>query len=598
MSFDKATFNSIYDDLLSNDNKRIDSDKSAADLLRLGWLLAQSSIALNHSADATCAIHEENLQKFILEQPNQSSNTKGTCRDFTLNVNDFEKYLQRPCRGEFLDCDSDKITQEDINDLFPKAETPVGSNNKRPFPDTTPSNEPVKKFVFRQGNANSVNATPATAPPPSLHSIPPAGHNINFNRPPIAPQQSNQINISPSSSNPLFAYDMPKRQIQQNAPRERNSFVTGTEELERQRALKNTGQNANQSSAPPLFAYGKSTKTLGTRRNVNSKFVPPITPVNVEPSYEQSGGGDSEMDAKLKNIDPKMIEFIQNEIMHQAANVDWDDIAGLEYAKRTIQEAVIYPLLRPDIFNGLRGPPKGILLFGPPGTGKTLIGRCIASRSNSTFFSISASSLTSKWIGDSEKMVRALFTVAAVKQPSVIFIDEIDSLLSQRSDQEHESSRRMKTEFLVQLDGARTSDDERVLIVGATNRPQELDEAARRRLVKRLYIPLPEIDARIQILTSLLKKVSHQLNETEITEIGRLTNGFSGADMKTLCHEALMEPMRLIPVELLRTIDAKDVPRVSFQDFTNALKRVRASVSADDLEQYEKWDSTYGLGVA
>ncbi|KAG4069826.1 hypothetical protein HA402_006841 [Bradysia odoriphaga] len=598
MNFDKATFNSIYDDLISNDNERNDSGKSADDLLRLGWLLAQSSIALNHPADATCAIHEENLQKFILDkQSNQSSNTKGTCRDFTLNVNDFEKYLQRPCRGEFLDCDSEKITQEDINDLFPKAEASIGSNNKRPFTDTIPSNEPVKKFVFRQGNANSINATPATALPPTLHSIPPAGHNINFKRPPIAPQQSNQI--SPPSSNPLFAYDMPKRQIQPNAPRDRNSFVTGLEELERQRALKNTGQNSNQSSAPPpLFAYGKSTKTLGPRRNVNSKFVPPITPVNVEPSYGHSGAGESEIDAKLQNIDPKMIEFIQNEIMHQPANVDWDDIAGLEYAKRTIQEAVIYPLLRPDIFNGLRGPPKGILLFGPPGTGKTLIGRCIASRSNSTFFSISASSLTSKWIGDSEKMVRALFTVAAVKQPSVIFIDEIDSLLSQRSDTEHESSRRMKTEFLVQLDGARTSDDERVLIVGATNRPQELDEAARRRLVKRLYIPLPEIDARIQILTSLLKKVPHQINEPEITEIGRLTNGFSGADMKTLCHEALMEPMRLIPVELLRTIDANDVPRVSFQDFTNALKRVRASVSAADLEQYEKWDSTYGLGVA
>ena len=124
---------------------------------------------------------------------------------------------------------------------------------------------------------------------------------------------------------------------------------------------------------------------------------------------------------------------------------------------------------------------SGLLLFGPPGTGKTLIGKCIASQSGSTFFSISASSLTSKWIGEGEKMVRALFAVARVHQPSVVFIDEIDSLLSQRSESEHEASRRIKTEFLVQLDGATTEGEERILVVGATNRPQELDEAARRR---------------------------------------------------------------------------------------------------------------------
>lgn len=128
---------------------------------------------------------------------------------------------------------------------------------------------------------------------------------------------------------------------------------------------------------------------------------------------------EEEIDERLKNIDPKMVELIRSEIMDSGTRVNWDDIAGLEFAKTAIQEAVVWPLLRPDIFTGLRRPPKGILLFGPPGTGKTLIGKCIASQSQSTFFSISASSLTSKWIGDGEKMVRAMFAVARVHQPAV-----------------------------------------------------------------------------------------------------------------------------------------------------------------------------------
>ena len=137
--------------------------------------------------------------------------------------------------------------------------------------------------------------------------------------------------------------------------------------------------------------------------------------------------------------------------MEANASVEWSDIAGLESAKKTIKEIVVWPMQRPDIFTGLRGPPKGLLLFGPPGTGKTLFGKCIASQSKATFFSISASSLTSKWIGEGEKLVRALFTVARVQQPSVIFIDEIDSLLTSRSENEVEASRRIKTEFLVQF---------------------------------------------------------------------------------------------------------------------------------------------------
>ncbi|XP_011880007.1 PREDICTED: fidgetin-like protein 1 [Vollenhovia emeryi] len=347
-------------------------------------------------------------------------------------------------------------------------------------------------------------------------------------------------------------------------------------------------------------------KTLGGRGAANSQFVCPFKRDQEELTAKngngvpQSGkaGADEVEDERLRNIDPNMIELIRSEIMDSGKTITWDDIAGLEYIKKIVKEVVVFPMLRPDIFTGLRRPPKGILFFGPPGTGKTLIGKCIASQSRSTFFSISASSLTSKWIGDGEKMVRALFAVARVHQPSVIFIDEIDSLLTQRSETEHESSRRLKTEFLVQLDGAATSEDDRILIVGATNRPQELDEAARRRLVKRLYVPLPELEAREQIINNLLRSVRHDLSVEDIARIAVKSAGYSGADMTNLCKEASMGPIRSIPFSQLEDIRMEEVRHITNADFEQALINVRPSVSQSDLKIYIEWDRTYGSGTA
>ncbi|CAH0718757.1 unnamed protein product, partial [Brenthis ino] len=333
-------------------------------------------------------------------------------------------------------------------------------------------------------------------------------------------------------------------------------------------------------------------RTLGASRKAQAKFISPM----LGAQEKQEVSEPIVTDERLKHIDPKMIELIESEIIDKGTPIGWDDIAGLQQAKCVIQEAVVWPLLRPDIFTGLRRPPRGVLLFGPPGTGKTLIGKCVAAQCRATFFSISASSLTSKWIGDGEKMVRALFAVARCHQPAVIFIDEIDSLLSQRSDTEHEASRRIKTEFLVQFDGAATGDEDRLLIVGATNRPQELDEAARRRLVKRLYVPLPDLDARRQIISNLLKNENHDLSPHQIAEIANLTDGYSGADMKSVCSEAAMGPIRSVPLSQIVTIDRDKVRSVNVQDFKIALQRVRPSVSPDDLGQYVKWNNTYGQG--
>ncbi|XP_060103765.1 fidgetin-like protein 1 [Heteronotia binoei] len=416
--------------------------------------------------------------------------------------------------------------------------------------------------------------------------------------------------FSEESSNVAYGYkssvNTEGKDFSGNGSKNNENRISGFKTAKEQLWVDQQKKTQNQLQRTTLASYGGTKKSLGAGRSRGpfGKFVPPVPKQdgneNLGVQHKSSGVEPTELtcptDERLKNIEPKMIELIMHEIMDRGPAVNWDDIAGAEFAKATIKEIVVWPMLRPDIFVGLRGPPKGILLFGPPGTGKTLIGKCIACQSGATFFSISASSLTSKWVGEGEKMVRALFAVARCHQPAVIFIDEIDSLLSQRGDGEHESSRRIKTEFLVQLDGATTSSEDRILVVGATNRPQEIDEAARRRLVKRLYIPLPEASARRQIVSRLMSREHFSLTEEEVELIVKKSDGFSGSDMTQLCQEASLGPIRSLQSVDITTITPEQVRPIVFQDFDNALKTVRPSVSTKDLELYETWNQTFGCG--
>lgn len=302
---------------------------------------------------------------------------------------------------------------------------------------------------------------------------------------------------------------------------------------------------------------------------------------------------DQELPEELQHLDAELVRKIENEICDSGDPITFQDIAGLKDAKQTVMELVCWPMKRPDLFTGLRRGPNGMLLFGPPGTGKTLIGKAIAHESGATFFSISSSSLTSKWIGEGEKLVRTLFAVAAYREPAVVFIDEIDSLLTQRKSDENEASRRIKTEFLVQLDGTGTSGQGRVLVIGATNRPQELDDAARRRFVKRLYIPLPEAADREILLRTLLSKNHHNLTDKDMQKLSIETAGFSGADLKALCTDAALGPIRQLGHRALE-IAASDVPPISYKHFRHALKGMNPSVAQSDLDCYLDFNKTYG----
>ncbi|XP_011309426.1 spastin isoform X1 [Fopius arisanus] len=296
----------------------------------------------------------------------------------------------------------------------------------------------------------------------------------------------------------------------------------------------------------------------------------------------------------LKGVDPKLAQVILDEILEGSAAVQWEDIAGQEVAKQALQEMVILPSLRPELFTGLRTPARGLLLFGPPGNGKTLLARAVATQCNATFFSISAASLTSKYVGEGEKLVRALFAIARELQPSVIFIDEVDSLLSERRDNEHEASRRLKTEFLVEFDGLPCSPDERILVMAATNRPQELDEAALRRFSKRVYVTLPDLETRVVLIKRLLGKHSDPLSDEELQEVAGLTEGYSGSDLTGLAKDAALGPIRELNPEQVKALDLNLVRNITMKDFLDSLKRIRRSVSPMSLAGYEKWSLEYG----
>uniref|UniRef100_A0A670IES9 microtubule-severing ATPase n=1 Tax=Podarcis muralis TaxID=64176 RepID=A0A670IES9_PODMU len=238
-----------------------------------------------------------------------------------------------------------------------------------------------------------------------------------------------------------------------------------------------------------------------------------------------------------------------------------------------------------QLFTGLRAPARGLLLFGPPGNGKTMLAKAVAAESNSTFFNISAASLTSKYVGEGEKLVRALFAVARELQPSIIFIDEVDSLLCERREGEHDASRRLKTEFLIEFDGVQSSGEDRILVMGATNRPQELDDAVLR------YF---KTCTRLLLLKNLLSKQGNPLTQKELAQLARMTEGYSGSDLTALAKDAALGPIRELKPEQVKNMSASEMRNIKLSDFSESLKKIKRSLSPQTLEAYIRWNKDFG----
>ena len=344
-------------------------------------------------------------------------------------------------------------------------------------------------------------------------------------------------------------------------------------------------------------------KNTNNNNNNNINKQPPKSQFLINRYPEDEGNGP----------DTELIEMIEREVVDMNPNVNFDDIAELETAKRALTEAVVLPLLMPDFFVGLRRPWKGVLLYGPPGTGKTLLAKALATQGKTTFFNVSPTTFASKWKGESEKLVRILFEMARFYAPSTIFIDEVDSVGVKRSDKENEASKKVLAEMLVQMDGISENNNclsengkneqKFVMVLGATNLPWDLDDALRRRFEKRIYIPLPNSVGRMQMFYINFKGIKLS-NDVDIELLVKKTEGYSGHDISSVCREASLMNMRR---KLMSTNGQFDILEaasnenflqdleapVSQSDLLLAIKNISKSVSSNDVKKFEEWTEQY-----
>jgi len=291
--------------------------------------------------------------------------------------------------------------------------------------------------------------------------------------------------------------------------------------------------------------------------------------------------------------DKDVLDKVVATIVPEKPDVRWDDVADLEEAKKALEEAIIMPLRYPELFKG--APTwRGILLFGPPGCGKTLLAKAAAAECEATFFNVSVADIMVKWVGESEQRIKALFELAREHQPSIIFLDEIDALGLERTGAESAVSTRVLTQLLQMMDGLLSRPEDRIVVLAATNRPWNLDSALLRRFDKRIYVPLPDKEVRRKIFEITIRKIPNfrLAPDVDLDELAELTEGFTGDDIKKLCMEAWYRPIRELKDK--GTIDKEALRPVNRQDFLEALRRRRSSVSPEEVKANLEWARKYG----
>jgi SpoVK/Ycf46/Vps4 family AAA+-type ATPase len=281
-------------------------------------------------------------------------------------------------------------------------------------------------------------------------------------------------------------------------------------------------------------------------------------------------------------------------VLKEKPNVKWDEVVGLEHGKKGIKEAIVYPVQRPDLFP--LGWPRGILLFGAPGCGKTLLAAAVATEIDATFISVDAASIMSKWLGEAEQNVARLFNSARKSandgRPAIVFIDELDSLIGRHSS-EVGGEARVRNQFLKEMDGIIDKGrNVHAYVIGATNKPWDLDWPFIRRFQKRILVPLPDHHARL----GMFKLYTSNLNlvpDVDLYELARLSEGFSGSDIRDTCQSAYLKVIG----EFFESGQANNKlakPRpLSKDDFKQILEERKPSVSPRMLEMYNRWSDAF-----
>ncbi|MHA1146710.1 MAG: AAA family ATPase [Promethearchaeota archaeon] len=293
----------------------------------------------------------------------------------------------------------------------------------------------------------------------------------------------------------------------------------------------------------------------------------------------------------------ELMDSISGTILTESPDVRWVEIAGLDNCKQSLREAIVLPMIKPELFIGARKPWSGILLFGPPGCGKTLLAKAAATECKATFFSVSSADLLSKWLGESEKLINSLFKLARLRAPSLIFIDEIDSVATKRgSGTESSGDRRVKTQLLSEIQGVKSNKGKTLLVLGATNRPWDIDTAMLSRFEKKVYVPLPDLEARVAIFKIHTAGINFNMTDEDFIELAVRSEGYSGRDISNVCREVIMLPVRELDMSgLLEKSDEEvKVRDIVLDDFLKTLKKVKPMARKDELEHYEKWKEEFG----